>query len=595
MSATAVASRRGPQALLALIAYTAAAFALFHLSWADPTARVIGRCCDSATYVDTFRMSGQALLSGHNPLYGRLMHAPQGFNVMWQPNVMPLVGIVVTPLEALFGPIVTYDLVLTMGLALSAWTCFLLLRHLVGGAWAPFVGGAVFGYSPVMTSHSEGHPQISFAVLVPVLLGLLLEILTRSRMRPIVSGALLGLAAAAQLLIGIELLVGTAIAAVVILAALAIRFRHQIAERAAHVAKRLGWALATFAVLAAAPLSEMLLGPQRIAGPIRDTRPNGTNLTTLLVPRPNLMAISAGAATAGRHHLVAMPGNSETVAYLGIPLLAALAAFVWWRRRDATVQVAAAATVVIAILSFGYSLHVGTADVPMWMPWRLFRLLPPLRSLAPSRLWLFVDLGVAVLVASALRQIGSIGIRRRRVVGSIGAAAILLTLLPTFRYPYWAPDIPSFFTTAGVDTVPPGSTVLVVPIARGGLADAASQVWQAESGLRFATVGGSVFVPNAHGAMALPGGDETDLTRPLDLMALGTPPDRLPPLTPEIEDVDRTELRALGVQAVVVGPMPDRAQAVALVDALVGTQPRIVGGVDLWTGVPQSLARVPGA
>ena len=206
----------------------------FHATWAHPATRVVGSCCDSAAYVDTFRFTGSALLAGHDPFYSRLMHAPAGFNVMWQPNVMPLAGLLAVPFEATIGPVATYNLVITLALVTAGWACFLLLRTWVGGVLGPVVGGAFFAFSPVMLGHSLGHPQVTAAVLVPLMLLVLADILVTQRRRWWTAGPALGALAAAQLLLGEELLAFSVIAGIVLLAVLAVRNWAAVAARARH-------------------------------------------------------------------------------------------------------------------------------------------------------------------------------------------------------------------------------------------------------------------------------------------------------------------------------------------------------------------------
>ena len=74
---------------------------------------------------------------------------------------MPLVGLLVAPLEEIAGSFLTFNVVTTLALALSAWTCYLALRRWVGGFAGPFIGGLLYGFSPFMAAHSLGHTGTS--------------------------------------------------------------------------------------------------------------------------------------------------------------------------------------------------------------------------------------------------------------------------------------------------------------------------------------------------------------------------------------------------------------------------------------------------
>jgi hypothetical protein len=54
----------------------------------------------------------------------------------------------------------------------------------------------------------------------------------------------------------------------------------------------------------------------------------------------------------------------------------------------------------------------------------------------------------------------------------------------------------------------------------------------------------------------------------------------------------RADLRRWSVEAVVVGPMPHRDQAVALLSAVLGRAPSAGDGVDVWWDVPAALAQI---
>jgi hypothetical protein len=294
----------------------------------------------------------------------------------------------------------------------------------------------------------------------------------------------------------------TAIAGIVLVAVLAACYRTEVAARARHAGAALLAAGCAFAVLAAAPLAEQLAGAERIVGPVRNTTGKGTNLAALLVPNPVTMAVVPhGAMTADRDWF-AGNGVSETTAYLGLPLLLALAAICWARRREGLVQVTLATTLVVGVLSLGEHLRIGGLHFGAWLPWRLVHGLPLMASLLPSRLDQLVDLGVAVLVAVGVEQVIAWNTLTRRAVALTGFALAFVPLLPTFHYPSWQPTVPTFFTSRAVDAVPAGANVLLVPIARGYAGDADAQIWQADSALRFAIVGGTVFVRRRTGGPA---------------------------------------------------------------------------------------------
>ena len=251
-----------------------------------PGRRFVGTCCDSSAYVDTFRFTGTSVARLQSPFFTNLVNAPHGVNVMWQPNVLPVVGFVVSPFETLVGPMVTYDLVVTMAVALSCFGAYLALRRWVGGLVGPVVGGLVFGFSPVETGHSLGHPQVTCALLLPLVLLMTTDVLVEQRFRWWTSGAALGALLAVELLVGEEMFAGVVITGAVIAVIIAARFRRQIRSHLMHVVAAASAAAVTFGALGAWPLYVQFAGPERLKGPVHQTGIYATNLAGYVIPVP---------------------------------------------------------------------------------------------------------------------------------------------------------------------------------------------------------------------------------------------------------------------------------------------------------------------
>ena len=268
-------------------------------------------------------------------------------------------------------------------------------------------------------------------------------------------------------------------------------------------------------------------------------------------------------------------------------------------RRSPLIQVTSIATLVMAVLSLGTELHVAGHTYNVWLPWRLLHELPLVSSLQANRLAMFVDLGVATIVAEALRRTAAAARRRspsgehsesshfdaRRVGAIVGLAAItlaLVPLLPSLHYPDYRPTVPSFFTTSDVNVIAKGGTVLLVPFPRGSRGDDADMIWQAEADLRFKIVGGGVYVPGPGGKGTTFGGAPTILTYVLGVTEhRGTAPAQ----TPGVLLVERRNLVSWKVDDVVVGPMSNEERAVSVLETVLGEDPVRQGDVFYWVKV----------
>jgi hypothetical protein len=203
-------------------------------------------------------------------------------------------------------------------------------------------------------------------VLPPLLLLLLDDVLVRQRRNPLLTGAALGALAAAQLLIGEELLAFTGIAAAAMLVAQLVLFPRRVPAKAGHAVGGLAAAAVVFAVLAAWPLAHQLLGPQRIAGDIQESSRNGNDLYSFVVPT-RVMAVTPAAALEVSGRFVGRVG--ELNGDMGAPLVTVVlfTAVRWWR--GGVVRVAFLTGLVMLVLSMGERLHVNGQILDTGLPW----------------------------------------------------------------------------------------------------------------------------------------------------------------------------------------------------------------------------------
>jgi hypothetical protein len=163
-----------------------------------------------------------AISHGQNPFYSHYLIAPQGSNLTWTISTSP--GILLAPFVSLLGPVVVYNLMATLSLALSAWCAQLAIYRLVPSRFPAFVGGLLFGFSPYMMGHAWGHVSITLAFFPPLMLILLHEMFVRQRWRWWATGGLAGLLLTLQYVTFIETILITAIAAVLALVIVAVQY-----------------------------------------------------------------------------------------------------------------------------------------------------------------------------------------------------------------------------------------------------------------------------------------------------------------------------------------------------------------------------------
>jgi hypothetical protein len=512
---------------------------------------------------------------------------------------MPLVALLMTPITLTLGVVFAYNLALTLGVGLAAWTAFVAIRRWVPSAIAAAAGALLYAFSPYVLSHALGHIQVSLVMLPPLILIVLDEMLIRQQRRPWVSGVALGLLGAAQLLISEEVLASCVLASAIGLPLLVALDPAAARRHASHAARAVVYAGATFLVLAGWPLWIQFFGPQRMGGGLQPTLIYSNDLLNFAVPT----AVQWLAPTWAQQITWHFSGNlSEWNGYLGIPLLAVcgLVAMRFWQRPIVLLAVTLGST--LALLSLGGVIHVlgwatlvpvavfALAFVPFGkvvpvrvlsatfvIAWLALAIAPLFHNLLPARLmlpvFLLAGLLLAVFMQWAMTQPG-----RRRAMALGVVLAVGVTLFP--RLPYWTAPLaaPAFFRASGsVAAIPAGTVALVVPFSRGSEPNA--MYWQAESGMRFRMPEGYAYVP-----APIPGEVSPVPSATQDLLT-AVIKGRHPSLTLKIRAQVLTDLHAWNVRTVIVGPMQHEDEAVALLTQLLGQAPVDAEGVHWWPDV----------
>lgn len=555
----------------------AAAFALTLPAWLDPTRRVVGNPGDPEEYLFFVKWFQYALWHHHNPLFSTWVNYPAGINLMWN-TADPALGLAAAPVTAVAGPLFSYNLLITLAIATSAWAAYLLCRRYVARWSAAVVGGLVFGLSPYVLQQKDQHLSIAFVAFVPLLWLLLDEILIRRRWPWPVAGAALGVLNAIQLLISEEILAMAAIMSVIGLVAAALVIRRFELDRLASAGAAALLSLLVFAVLAAYPIWFQFRGPRRPNGLFHPHNEFVTDALNLLYPT----YVQAWYGDAARTALAHATGNGyEFTGYLGIPVMLLIGVAAIAYRRTAVVPVAALVTLAAFVLSLGPHLHVGGVDTHLRLPWLVIDRLPVLNNALPARLTLFGDAGVAVAIAVFLDRI----VAERalaRAGGLVLAGAALVSLLPSWPAATFTPPVPAYFRGGGVRDLPEGSVALVVPFADQAFPEPG--VWQSEADMRFRMPEG-YFIGATDTGEPTVGAEPSGLSEQLvRIQEQGT--------RGELGAADRAalqrDLEARRVDTVILGPMPHQDLALEFLTWLLGTTPAERDGVYVWRDVRAS-------
>jgi len=511
-------TRRPPGWLLVFLIYLALGVFVWWHAWSGgPSVTMAGGSPDPAQHLWSLAWALHAIERGANPFFTRAIYAPEGANLLDNSSILA-VGVMFAPVTALFGPIVSFNVAVTLApVASSVAAFFAINRH---ARWQPaaFVGGLCYGFGPfAATDLRFGHLHLTFLAVPPLICLALDDLFVRRRRPPLRVGVILGVLVIVQFFISTELLALTVIIGFTAVAVLALTHRSQALAAARFAAPGLATGFCVAAAALAYPAWFAVSGPRHFTGPVFSSINNLTaTLAASVVPHgelPGVRFISGGNG-----------------AYLGAPLLLVLvvARFVW--RRDATLRFAMVMAAIAYLASLGSTLRVTQASTGIPLPASVFSHLPVLDSIIPSHFGVFVDFFVGMALAVVLDRIhdgelGALaGLAGRRLAGSdapagrrlgvsqAGArtpqlglvcgvtAAIALVpmlLLPPWPYPVRHVAEPPIFRQRAITSLGPGSIVMEYPTAFA--ADGAPLLWQAVGGITYELSDGYGLVPGVGG------------------------------------------------------------------------------------------------
>jgi hypothetical protein len=487
---------------LALAGYLILSIALLGRTWLGGGLghRLVGGGGDPLGFVWFLAWLPHALAHGQSPFFSTALMAPQGANLLSATDVA-LPSLLLWPITGTLGAVASYDVLATLAPALSAWVAFLALRRITPHRATAFLGGLLYGFGGYMTGQATAHVNLMLVVFPP-LAAMLIDDIGR-RARPVRSGLLLGVCAAAQVFVDEEILATTAIVAALALAFAAWRTR-PARETVLTYVRALAAAALVLAVVAGPALAYQMFGPQHVSGAIVSSGRYVNDLEGFFVPNADQWLSTAGSRrlTAGFSGF-----DGELGSYLGVPLIALLLLAAWRLRRRALP--AGLLALCAALFSLGPHLRVGGRDTGIYLPWIVPNHLPLLENAVPDRFNLFVWLAVAVLVALLIDELRARPLLGSRALSVAVCAIPLLTIVPNLSPSELVRAPPAISSAAGfrralsgtgTGTGPgshPGArTVLIAPVSDGQLAMYA----QVQADFAYRIPDGGVFVPSPQGA-----------------------------------------------------------------------------------------------
>lgn len=470
---------------LPLLIYIAIATAFFgdFGSW---TSRYFGLGEDPVTFVWFLHWWPFAIVHGLNPFLSRYVWFPHGFDFAWDTSV-PFAALLSLPVTLLQGPVLSFNLLSIAAPALSAWTAFLLARHLTRDWPAAVVGGYLFGFSSYELGQMLGHLNLDLTFLVPVAVLLCVQ-----RAQGKLDGRRFIVAMAVLLLVELGLS-SEILATLCVMGAITWTIMFMCAPKADRpslwrLAVDITIAAAATAILATPFFYYLMKGAPEVPPQINSITMFSADPLNYIVPT----VVTRLGRTVFSHLAGQFSGNaSEQGAYLGLPLLFLVALYFRDHITQPYVRALLVAMGLLAVLSLGPWLHIDGAQTHIPLPWLLAKRLPLIRSALPTRFTMYVALCSAIAAALYLAAPDA---GRWRPWRFALAGLACLCLAPNVRAYGWSrwPAEP-FFTPEHVrQALGPMPNVLLLPFGSSG----PGMGWQLDAGMRFTQSGGYVgFVP----------------------------------------------------------------------------------------------------
>jgi hypothetical protein len=467
---------------MAFLAYAGTSFVLYAAPIATKlTSRYVDTGTgDSRLYLWSLEWWPHALSHGADPLFTRLVWAPKGVSLAWVTS-QPAPSTVMWPITRALGSLFSYNVLLILAPALAGWGAYLLCRRLTRAFWPSLAGGYLFGFSTYMVAEMHGHLNLVLVFPLPLLAYLVVRRLEGS-LGPVAFVAWMTAALVGLFLISTELF-----ATMALFGGIALAGGFALGPSALR-----GPLLRTAGLIAVSgAAAALLLSPYLVVALanapttlIRDHDRASVDLLGFVVPRTGTLIGGHAFANVTERFTALM---EEDGAYLGIPLVLALVAFLVSGRRSRASWLLGGFIAVAALLALGPVLHVdGRPSVSL--PGSLLERVPLLKQATPDRLTVYLWIGVAVAIAVWLSAPG----RRGMAVAKWGLVALgAVLLLPAVHSPPFHPYryLPSFFADGTYRRyLHPGEIVLLVTPNRSEL------YWQAESDFSFRLAAGSIGV-----------------------------------------------------------------------------------------------------
>ncbi len=431
------------------------------------TTRYIGKLShDQIQYIWTLYWWPYAISKHINPIFSTYIWHPYGTDLSFAPASVPGASLIALPITLIFGPVVSFNILIIIGNALSAFLTFLIIKYLTQSFMAGVIAGLLFGFSTyqfVQVIHL--HTELTF--LIP-LIGYLFLLFWEKKIQSVAFILLVGSCLTLQFLFAIEIFVTLTLFIGISLIIFTLVY-HEHFKKLIHFLMNLSGAYALCAIL----LLPFIYTAFKNGIP---TKPFNPAVFFSIDPLNFIIPTTATYIGANAFAQISSTFGSifETSAYLGIPAIAIIIHYVvkYWHEK---MPIFLFFTLLcFMILSLGPKLHIaGHSSLPL--PEFFINKLPVINQLLPGRLTVYVFFLASLLIGLwAGKNLTGLWTGRKDLTLYFKYILIILTLI--FIFPnisrgtaYTDTNIPYFFTS-GIykEYIHRGDNVLYIPYASDG-------------------------------------------------------------------------------------------------------------------------------
>jgi hypothetical protein len=540
---------------------------------------------DQAFFEWMLAHGARVLTDGAYPFFSDRMNYPDGVNMMANTSVLA-VSLPMTPVTLLWGPHVAFNVFLTLALALTGISWYLVLsRQFLSSRLAAWIGALFCTFAPSMISHAGGHPNIVSQFLVPLIIWRTLEL--RRPRRVIRNGVILAALLIWQAFINLEILFMTAVGlGLFCLVMWPSRRRTRPSEALTFVRGLVVAASITLAALAY-PLCVQFFGPQSYHGLPEFVRSFGADLGSFTAYAQR--SIAGNSATAAR----LAQNASEENAFFGWGLVILIIGLAVWMRRNLAVITLTCIALLFAAMSLGPRIFLNGINTGVPGLWNVLHSVPVLNSAVPTRWAMAIAPIVGIVLALGCQRAVDLVRAQPRAVGPVrvaAVAAVAMALVPIAPTPLRiAPMQPvPAFVTSGMwkQYVDDHHTVMTLPLPDSTYPDPLR--WSAYTRQNMRIAGAYALLPNQNPL------DPTDRTalfsppwRPTSgLMASIKQGNPIPEITNTRREMTLADLRYWRVGAIVLTRQEQDAEMMRAMSDLLGFQPKWIGGAWVWNVRP---------